>query len=305
MSEQATACAPGSLARRLRRLVYGIDPARLDARLTRIERALDGAHALEGPAGAHLDAPLARIERALNDLAEVPRTSAAAQPESDELRALAERLAALEKQISRAGREQLKTNALAEAQLEQQRAALEAMRTAGERYERDATMLREQLRTTQRAARLDLVRAILPALDGLDEALRSGTHVLDQAAPLSPPRRGLFRGLRRSAQSTVDEPALRESMRAWLDGLRFVRQRLLDVLAAEGVRPMDPEGRPFEPHQHTALEVVPATDQPPGTVVSTLRQGYLVDGRIMRHAEVAVAGDTGAHDASRSEQKAT
>jgi molecular chaperone GrpE len=85
--------------------------------------------------------------------------------------------------------------------------------------------------------------------------------------------------------------ALRGALDSWLVGLTFVRQRLLDVLAAEGVRPMDAEGQPFDPRLHVALEVVPAGDElPPGTVAAELRRGYLVGDRVLRHAEVAVSG---------------
>jgi molecular chaperone GrpE len=47
--------------------------------------------------------------------------------------------------------------------------------------------------------------------------------------------------------------------------------------------------RPFDPRQHVAVEVVPATDRlPPGTVAAELRRGYLVGERVLRPAEVAV-----------------
>lgn len=263
---------------------------------------------------ALIDERLALIERALDDLAQTVRARFVEQPlspsELDEaaarevqgqlepqgLAAIEQRLAGLEKQINRAGREQLKTNSLWEAQIEQHRAALEALRAADERREREVTTLREQLRGAQQAARLDMVRAILPALDGLDEALRSGMHLLEQAAP--PRGRRLFDRWRRHGDASAGEQALHERMRAWLDGLGFVRRRLLDVLAAEGVRPMDADGQPFDPRQHTVLEVVRATEHPPGTVVSTLRQGYVAGDRILRHAEVAVAGDNGPLDGS-------
>jgi molecular chaperone GrpE len=81
-------------------------------------------------------------------------------------------------------------------------------------------------------------------------------------------------------------------MVAWLAGLTFVRQRLLDVLAAEGVQPIVAEGRPFDPHYHVALEVVRPTDSlPAGTIGAELRRGYLAEGRVLRYAEVAVAGE--------------
>ena len=275
MSERSTVRPRSSVTERLRRLVRG--PA-------------ESPTSTQANGVVLLDQRLALIERALDDLAQAVHTRPAEQSEPWEPGAIEQGLAALEKQINRAGREQLKTNALVEAQLEQQRTALEALRAADERREGEATALREQLRGAQHAARLDIVRAILPAVDGLDEALRSGTHLLDQVVPQRR-RRGLFGRLRGRAQSSAGEQALRDSMRAWLEGLGFVRRRLLDVLAAEGVLPMEADGHPFEPRQHIALDVVAANDRPPGTVVSTLRQGYVAGDRILRHAEVAVAGD--------------
>ena len=65
---------------------------------------------------------------------------------------------------------------------------------------------------------------------------------------------------------------------------------LLAVLAAEGVTPLETEGRPFDAARQIALEAVPATaEHPPGTVVRELRRGYLAGDRVLRYAEVAVA----------------
>lgn len=245
------------------------------------------------PDGVALLLPrLSAIEHALEELAHAPHASPVEQSESQRLVTLEQSLAALEKQINRAGREQLKTNALFEAQAEQQRAALEALQTASERRDGEATVLREQLRSAQQATRLDLVRALLPALDGLDEGLRSGTDLLEQVA--TPGRkRGWLGRLRHQPAPSPDEHVLRAGMHAWLEGLRFVRRRLLDVLAAEGVVPLDATGQSFDPHRHIALEIVDSKDQPPGTVVATLRQGYMAGERVLRHAEVAVVGEGG------------
>ena len=61
---------------------------------------------------------------------------------------------------------------------------------------------------------------------------------------------------------------------------------------------------PFDPHHHVAVEVVPADETvSPGTVASELRRGYLVGDRVLRYAEVAVAGETeteNEHDTSRA-----
>jgi molecular chaperone GrpE len=220
-----------------------------------------------------------------------------------ELAALRQGLAALEKQISRAGREQLKANSLAEAQLEQLAGALELLRVADTRRDAEVARLHEQARGAQAAARLEVVRAVLPALDGLDEALRSGQRLLEQAAAAPDDRSPALLARLRGSLSRLAPPehpeaasreALREAMAAWLVGLTFVRQRLLDALAAEGVRPMEAQGQPFDPQHHIALEVVPAGDGlPPGSVAAELRRGYLVHDRVLRHAEVAVSRQSG------------
>ena len=236
---------------------------------------------------------LEAIERRLEELARLT------PPEDMAAGGVQEALAALEKQISRAGREQFKAQALAEAQMEQLSAALEMLRAADARREADVAASSARSRDEQVAARLDVVQAMLPALDGLDEALRSGRRLLEQHA--EPPRPATLLGrlwsrvLQLGAGAAPDprENALREAMAAWLVGLTFVRQRLLDVLAAEGVQPIAAQGALFDPHYHVAVEVVPPDAAvPPGTVASELRRGYMVGERVLRYAEVAVAAQT-------------
>lgn len=49
-----------------------------------------------------------------------------------------------------------------------------------------------------------------------------------------------------------------------------------------------PAGTRFDPHQHQAISVVPA-EQEPHTVVSVLQKGYLIADRVLRPALVTVA----------------
>jgi molecular chaperone GrpE len=48
-----------------------------------------------------------------------------------------------------------------------------------------------------------------------------------------------------------------------------------------------PAGTKFDPHQHQAISVVPA-DQEPNTVVAVLQKGYLIADRVLRPALVTV-----------------
>ena len=243
-------------------------------------------HRRDDAALARLEARLGASERTLAGLADRAGT-AAPVPAATDVAALAAAVAALEKQIGRAGREQLKANALAEDQGARLAEALDALRAADARREADHAAARA-------AARLEVVRAILPALDGLDAARCSGQQLLARPVEVAPAP-GFLARLFAAPAPPAPDVALRDDLAAWLTGLDFVRARLLAVLEAEGVRPMEAAGRPFDPHRHVALEVVaPDTAHPPGTVVAELRHGYLVGDRPLRHAEVVVSRDGGA-----------
>ena len=57
------------------------------------------------------------------------------------------------------------------------------------------------------------------------------------------------------------------------------RNRVIEINPAAGVR--------FDPHQHQAISVVPAP-QEPNTVVAVLQKGYLIADRVLRPALVTV-----------------
>jgi molecular chaperone GrpE len=200
--------------------------------------------------------------------------------------ALQATVAALEKQIGRAGREQLKANALSETQAERLAAALEALHAAEERHEAQIVADRQQAQAAVSDARLAVARAMFPAIDGLDQAIRAGRATLDHAARHEPAEALL----RRLLLSATEADPLHAALDAWLGGLAMVRRRLLDVLAAEGVTLIVAEGQPFDPRRHIAVEVV-ASDAPPGTVVQEIRRGFMASARVLRHAEVAVVGE--------------
>ena len=72
------------------------------------------------------------------------------------------------------------------------------------------------------------------------------------------------------------------------DGLRLIRQRFSDVLLANGVTPFDSEGQPFDPTIHEAMTMIDTDDGESGTVYSEARRGYLMNGKLLRAALVAV-----------------
>jgi molecular chaperone GrpE (heat shock protein) len=209
-------------------------------------------------------------------------------------------VAALEKQIGRAGREQLKANALTETQAERLAATLATLQASETRREAELVAAREQSQTAVTEARLAVVRAIFPTLDGLDEAIRAGHATLTHAARRESAAALLRRLLLGAAQAEDrrEAEALHAALNAWLGGLTMVRRRLLDALAAEGITLIAAEGQPFDPRRHIAVEVVAAA-APPGTVMQEIRRGFVVGTRVLRHAEVAVAGEPQQKELSR------
>lgn len=76
----------------------------------------------------------------------------------------------------------------------------------------------------------------------------------------------------------------------FVNGMRAVRDKFLRVLEAEGVRPFQSIGKPFDPSQHEAVGTVPAGDEhPPGEVVEEVRRGYQWGDDLLRSARVVVA----------------
>jgi molecular chaperone GrpE len=75
-----------------------------------------------------------------------------------------------------------------------------------------------------------------------------------------------------------------------LHGVEFVRERLLAVLAAEGVQPIETEGQPFDPNRHYAVEASAADAAlAAGLIVQEMRRGYVCGDSVLRYAEVVVA----------------
>ena len=73
-------------------------------------------------------------------------------------------------------------------------------------------------------------------------------------------------------------------------GVELVCKQLQEVLTRFGAEPICALGAMFDPRLHEAMaRVVTAGDPPDGTVVEEYRRGYLLDGKVLRPALVAVA----------------
>jgi len=108
-----------------------------------------------------------------------------------------------------------------------------------------------------RYANESLVRELLPILDNFDRALASA-HTAAGA----------------------------ESV---LAGVELIQRELLRVLERAGVSRYSAIGQAFDPTRHEAIARVVSEDAAPNTVVSEIAPGYMLHGRVLRPAMVAVA----------------
>jgi molecular chaperone GrpE len=79
-----------------------------------------------------------------------------------------------------------------------------------------------------------------------------------------------------------------ETSDAVADGLRLIHQRLNNVLEAHAVTAFESEGELFDPEIHEAMTMIDGDGEQSGTVYSEHRRGYLLNGKLLRPARVAV-----------------
>ena len=122
-------------------------------------------------------------------------------------------------------------------------------------YKRRSAQEQQDARVAAEAA---VIERLLPVLDDLGRAL--------DAAPAE----------------FADQP--------WVEGIFLVRRRLFSTLEQMGVRQIGKVGEVFDPNIHDALMTQSGTGAPMGTVVQVTRSGYALGDRVIRPAQVIVAG---------------
>jgi molecular chaperone GrpE len=82
---------------------------------------------------------------------------------------------------------------------------------------------------------------------------------------------------------------LSDEMRTWALGFQMILDQFKQVLAEHHVVPFVSVGKPFDPHRHDAVEIVPTDEVAPGMVMEEFFKGYQMGDRIVRHARVKVS----------------
>lgn len=99
--------------------------------------------------------------------------------------------------------------------------------------------------------------------------------------------------LQRTLEAAQNQSPTSVENAALLEGVRATLRAFLQTLERFGVRPIDAQGKPFDPNFHEAVMEVDDPSQPPGTVTQVLEQGYTIRDRLLRPARVVISKQPG------------
>ena len=78
-------------------------------------------------------------------------------------------------------------------------------------------------------------------------------------------------------------------LKTLVGGIDMVLTQLRSALSNHGLKEINPLGQPFDPHQHEAISHVPTPSVKEESVVTVVRTGYSLNGRLLRPAAVMVS----------------
>ena len=81
----------------------------------------------------------------------------------------------------------------------------------------------------------------------------------------------------------------KQDLAVFLKGVEMILAHLYEMLKEYGVKPIDAEGKLFDPHCHEALMQVENKELPENTIVEELQKGYQLNDRVIRTAKVKVS----------------
>ena len=111
----------------------------------------------------------------------------------------------------------------------------------------------------QRNANAQLVLKLLPVLDDLERAMDHGP----EKAP---------------GEDT-----------GWLEGVRLIARKFLATLEEAGVQRVEALDQQFNPWEHEVVSYEETREYPEGQVLGVAREGYKLQGKVLRPALVTVA----------------
>lgn len=79
------------------------------------------------------------------------------------------------------------------------------------------------------------------------------------------------------------------STEVFSEGVKLVYEKLYSILQQQGLKPMETNGKAFDPDLHFAFTEIPAPSEDlKGKIVDTIEKGYFLKDKIIRHAKVVI-----------------
>jgi molecular chaperone GrpE len=79
-----------------------------------------------------------------------------------------------------------------------------------------------------------------------------------------------------------------EDLPTFLKGVEMVLAHLYEMLKEQGIKPIEAEGKIFDPNYHEALMQVENNDLPEHTIIEELQKGYTLNGKVVRTTKAKV-----------------
>lgn len=89
-------------------------------------------------------------------------------------------------------------------------------------------------------------------------------------------------------------------LKSLVGGITMVVEQFKTSLANHGLKEVNPVGQPFDPNLHEAISQVPSAEVAEGSVVTVVRIGYTLNGRLLRPASVIVSSGAPATEEAKA-----
>lgn len=75
----------------------------------------------------------------------------------------------------------------------------------------------------------------------------------------------------------------------WAEGIDLIHRKMIAAFEADGVKPIDTDGKDFDPSMHEAISHEDSPDHESGQIIEVVQPGYTLGERVIRPARVRVA----------------
>ncbi len=166
----------------------------------------------------------------------------------------------------------------------------EAATAAGASAPGEATALAEQLAAAKKEAAANR-EAHLRSVADLENFRKRTVREKDELRQFAASRvlEDLLPALDNLALGLAAAKAPSADAKTVVSGVEMVLAQLKSALANHGLKDISPAGQPFDPHQHEAISHAPSADVKAEHVLTVVRTGYALNGRLLRPASVIVS----------------